>query len=297
MNRLWMPLFVGDYLGDTGHLTTTQHGAYLLLIMHYWRKGGLPDDERQIAKIAKLSSKAWASHRCVLQEFFHDGWKHTRIEKELAKMMKVAERRQMSGSLGGTASAAARVKATDKPLMQQERGQANAEQTSSNAAANVRDTQTQSQTPTEDRIADAPARGASMLTEGSKARSAAFWKALGFDDPHDVPPEFAGVDVRAVEWEAAGWPVEMIAAEAKRIGPAKPLTYHEKVFATAHAKLHAPLPKVEIRAAETVQVTHAKSQHRSGVVAAARRLADHFEGEPFDRLAPDPALVLRLSQG
>ena len=60
-----------------------------------------------------------------------------------------------------------------------------------------------------------------MLTEGSKARALAFWTAVGFADPQRVPPEFAGVDVRAVEWEAAGWSLEMIAVEARRIGPSQ----------------------------------------------------------------------------
>ena len=34
-----MSLHVGDYLKDTTHLDATLHGAYLLLIMHYWAKG------------------------------------------------------------------------------------------------------------------------------------------------------------------------------------------------------------------------------------------------------------------
>jgi uncharacterized protein YdaU (DUF1376 family) len=107
MNRPWMPLYVGDYLGDTGHLTTTQHGAYLLLMMHYWRKGELPDDDRQLSKIAKLPLKTWCEYRPTLQDFFHQGWKHKRIDAELQKMMRVSEKRAIAGQKGGIGSALA----------------------------------------------------------------------------------------------------------------------------------------------------------------------------------------------
>ena len=110
MNRPWMPLYVGDYLGDTGHLTTAQHGAYLLLMMHYWRKGELPDDDRQLSKITKLSLKTWCEYRPTLQDFFHDGWKHKRIDAELERMMRVSLKRAEAGQKGGIGSALARMK-------------------------------------------------------------------------------------------------------------------------------------------------------------------------------------------
>jgi uncharacterized protein YdaU (DUF1376 family) len=111
MNRPWMPLYVGDYLGDTGHLTTAQHGAYLLLMMHYWRKGDLPDDDRQLSKITKLPLKTWCEYRPTLQDFFGEGWKHKRIDAtELAKMVRVSQQRAIAGQKGGLGSALARMK-------------------------------------------------------------------------------------------------------------------------------------------------------------------------------------------
>lgn len=73
-NRAWMPLHIGDYLADTGHLTATEHGAYLLLIMHYWKNGRLPENERVIARIAKLSPDQWEESRDMLAMLFGPGW-------------------------------------------------------------------------------------------------------------------------------------------------------------------------------------------------------------------------------
>jgi uncharacterized protein YdaU (DUF1376 family) len=86
----YMPLFVADYLADAAHLTTTQHGAYLLLIMNYWQRGGpLPDDDKRLASITRLGPREWARNRHVLEEFFtltHGAWVHNRIDNELARV-------------------------------------------------------------------------------------------------------------------------------------------------------------------------------------------------------------------
>jgi uncharacterized protein YdaU (DUF1376 family) len=137
MNRPWMPLYVGDYLGDTGHLTTVQHGAYLLLMMHYWRKGELPDDDRQLCKIAKLPLKTWCEYRPTLQDFFHDGWKHKRIDAELERMMRVSAKRAIAGHKGGIGSALARMKLENASRSRQTQPRAIAVQSSGGAAARV----------------------------------------------------------------------------------------------------------------------------------------------------------------
>lgn len=89
---IWMPLVIGDYLADTSHLDTLQHGAYLLLLMHYWRKGPLPNDAAKLANIAKLPKDAWSMNEAVLMEFFtegEDGLLHQkRSDREKEKWMK-----------------------------------------------------------------------------------------------------------------------------------------------------------------------------------------------------------------
>lgn len=93
MSHAWMPLYVADYLADTGHLSTLEHGAYMLLIMHYWQTGGLPDDDRKLARIARLQLDQWQEIRDTLADLFGPRWEHKRIDAELAHASDVISKR------------------------------------------------------------------------------------------------------------------------------------------------------------------------------------------------------------
>lgn len=92
--RPWMPLNVDDYMADTLHLSAAEHGAYLLLIMRYWKDGGLPDDDRMVQRFSRLSNEQWAESRDVLASFFEPGWKHKRIDAEIEKAAGIIEKRR-----------------------------------------------------------------------------------------------------------------------------------------------------------------------------------------------------------
>ena len=105
MSRPWMPLYVADYLADTGHLSAAEHGGYLLLIMHYWSNGALPTEDRKLARIARMAPDEWADARETIAEFFDAEWRHERIEKELSDAKAAYERRASAGRKGGNAKA------------------------------------------------------------------------------------------------------------------------------------------------------------------------------------------------
>lgn len=139
MSRPWMPLYVADYLRDTRQLSPAEHGAYLLLIMEYWTSGGLPDDDVKLARVAGMSATEWRKIKPTVQAFFTDGWKHRRIDDEIAKAEAKHERRSEAGKRGGRAAAMAK-------------------QTSSNATSNAQASSSQPQPEKKD--SDANASGA-----------------------------------------------------------------------------------------------------------------------------------------
>ena len=109
----WMPMYWRDYIADTRNLSTEQHGAYLLLIGYYWVTGRpLPDDDVQLALVAGLPLARWRTTRPIVLAFFRrevDGWRHKRIDHELARAVSVSAARQASGRVGGYQKASNRL--------------------------------------------------------------------------------------------------------------------------------------------------------------------------------------------
>lgn len=96
----YMPFYVGDYLADTQHLSTVEHGAYLLLIMAYWRHGGpLPDDDERLARTVRLGICEWNAIAYAIRDFFVcDGTTiaHPRIDEELGRVREKSEKARIS---------------------------------------------------------------------------------------------------------------------------------------------------------------------------------------------------------
>lgn len=95
----WMPLYVGAYLADTMGLNGAQHGAYLLLLMHYWTTGPLEDDDDTLAMIARTDPKVWCKEiGPKVRKFFElrdDGCLHQkRMDAERAKAADISEKRR-----------------------------------------------------------------------------------------------------------------------------------------------------------------------------------------------------------
>lgn len=97
-----MSWHIGDYQKDTGHLRAAGHGAYFLLCLHYWATGGLPNDDKQLAAIARMTHREWKAHRPVLRAFFkgEGEWRHKRIDEELADAQEKYEKLSKAGRDG-----------------------------------------------------------------------------------------------------------------------------------------------------------------------------------------------------
>jgi len=110
MSFAFMPLYSGDYLRDTRHLSPLRHGVYLLLLMHCWdQKGPVPLDEQEAAGVANCrSSDEIEALRYILARFFircEDGWYNKRMQAEIERAESISRARSEAGRQGYQAKA------------------------------------------------------------------------------------------------------------------------------------------------------------------------------------------------
>jgi uncharacterized protein YdaU (DUF1376 family) len=97
-----MPLFLGDLLADTLHLSAQEFGAYTLLFCHAWKH-----EAKVVVKdaqhIARVGNRHWAEVRGKLSPFFEPPGGllggalevvHRRVAKELAKADELSNKRK-----------------------------------------------------------------------------------------------------------------------------------------------------------------------------------------------------------
>ena len=102
----WYSRYYGDYMRDTGHLSLEEHGAYTILLDHYYAtKKALPSETPALFRICRaFTDSERASVTSVLGQFFPvgaDGNRHNaRADKELNKEEAISRSRADAGSKG-----------------------------------------------------------------------------------------------------------------------------------------------------------------------------------------------------
>lgn len=103
MQNPWFPLYVADYLAKTSHLSQAQHGAYMLLMIHYYATlKPIPSDAGVLQRVCRaFADEEMACVRTVLDSFFTlDGncYRHERIDEEIAKRLDISTKRQKAAA-------------------------------------------------------------------------------------------------------------------------------------------------------------------------------------------------------
>lgn len=105
-----MPFYGGDFLGNTLHLSGQEVGAYVLILWHCWEHGGAaPDDDRQLARIARVHPPHWKKIRQILQPLFDISstpgqWISKRAVLELTKNEEISSKRKAAAKQKHTQS-------------------------------------------------------------------------------------------------------------------------------------------------------------------------------------------------
>jgi len=116
-----LPLWTDAYLGDTTHLSTFEHGAYMLLLIVSWRSAGcrVADDDALLARYTKMTRDKWRKVRPILEPFFrieNGFWHQARLQNELQHLQSRRDQQVAAGNASAIAKSLKRGKRSQTPV-------------------------------------------------------------------------------------------------------------------------------------------------------------------------------------
>jgi len=98
-------LYIGDYLRDTGTLTVAEHGAYMLMLMHYYATEQPLPAGRELHRLLRAETKAERDAiDSIARKFWHQtecGLVNTRADREIERAERQRDVNREVGKLGG----------------------------------------------------------------------------------------------------------------------------------------------------------------------------------------------------
>jgi uncharacterized protein YdaU (DUF1376 family) len=117
----WMALHVEKFLADTGSLSLSEIGAYIVLLCNMWRSedGTLPNDDDRLARSARVYRPHWHRIWSGIKDLFDidgDRVTSTDLQADLGKANALIVMRRAQGKLGGETTQFKRSLNANQPL-------------------------------------------------------------------------------------------------------------------------------------------------------------------------------------
>lgn len=100
-----LPLFTDAFISDTTHLSASQTGAYLMLLIVAWRTHDckLPDDDRLLARYARMDLRTWKANRDTVMAFWKKddmgNWYQARLLDERKYVSDMSIKNSIAGKI------------------------------------------------------------------------------------------------------------------------------------------------------------------------------------------------------
>ena len=95
----FLPLPINRWHELAENLSDIEFRALFRLICSYARTGGLPANDEELARIARVHSKTWLRMRPKIALKFEEGWRSSEIDAQIAHRQKISGERSRAATI------------------------------------------------------------------------------------------------------------------------------------------------------------------------------------------------------